>query len=43
LTTGEHFFDLPVMVLTLSLVFLAAMLGVVLMNVKNGKRGVDNG
>jgi cytochrome bd-type quinol oxidase subunit 2 len=31
LTTGEHFFDMPVMVLTLSLVLLSAMFAILLM------------
>jgi len=30
LSTGEHFFDLPVLVLTLSLVFLAALFAILL-------------
>jgi cytochrome bd-type quinol oxidase subunit 2 len=42
LTSGEPFFDMPVVMLALSLVFLSAMFAVVLMQVRNGKRSVDN-
>lgn len=35
LTTGEHFFDLPVMVLTLFLVFLSAIFAILLVNLKD--------
>jgi len=38
LTAGEHFFDMPVMVLMLSLVFLSAMFAILLMTWR-GKRG----
>ena len=42
LTSGEHFFDLPVMMLALSLVFLSAMFAVLLMQVRTGRRSIDN-
>jgi len=42
LTSGEPFFDMPVVMLALSLVFLSAMFAVVLMQVRNGKRTMDN-
>ncbi len=35
LTQGEHFFDLPVMVLTLFLVFLSAIFAVLLVSVRD--------
>ena len=37
LTTGEHFFDMPVMVLTLSLVLLSAMFAILLMTWRGGR------
>jgi cytochrome bd-type quinol oxidase subunit 2 len=39
LTTGEHFFDMPVMVLTLSLVLLSAMFAILLMTWRGGRSG----
>jgi cytochrome bd-type quinol oxidase subunit 2 len=39
LTTGEHFFDMPVMVLTLSLILLAAMVAILLMTWQGGRHG----
>jgi cytochrome bd-type quinol oxidase subunit 2 len=42
LTSGEHFFDMPVMMLALSLVFLSAMFAAVLMQGKSGRRSMDN-
>lgn len=38
LTTGEHFFDMPVMLLTLSLVMLSAIFAVLLVSFQ-GRRG----
>jgi hypothetical protein len=38
LTTGEHFFDMPVMVLTLSLVLLSAMFAILLMTWRGRRR-----
>jgi hypothetical protein len=38
-TTGEHFFDMPVMVLTLSLVLLSAMFAILLMTWRGGRSG----
>jgi len=35
LTTGEHFFDLPVVVLTLFLVFLSAVFAIMLVTLKD--------
>ena len=35
LTTGEHFFDLPVLVLTLFLVFLSAVFAIMLVTLKD--------
>jgi cytochrome bd-type quinol oxidase subunit 2 len=42
LTTGEHFFDLPAMVLTLSLVLLSAMFAILLMTWRGGRRGAED-
>ncbi len=42
LSTGEHFFDMPVMVLMLSLVFLSAMFAILLMTWRDGKRGAGD-
>jgi len=35
LTTGEHFFDLPVIVLTLFLVFLSAIFAILLLTLRD--------
>jgi len=40
LNAGEHFFDLPVMVLTLSLVLLSAIFAVLLVTWRGGRRGM---
>jgi hypothetical protein len=39
LTTGEHFSDLPVAILTLSLIMLSAMFAVLLMTWRGGRNG----
>jgi cytochrome bd-type quinol oxidase subunit 2 len=38
LTTGEHFFDMPIMVLTLSLILLSAMFAILLLTWRGGRR-----
>lgn len=40
LSNGEHFFDMPVMVLTLSLVLLSAMFAVLLVGWRSRERGL---
>ena len=39
LTTGEHFLDMPVVILTLSLIMLSTMVAVLLMTWRGGKNG----
>lgn len=40
LTSGEHFFDMPVMMFLLSLVLLSAMFAILLMTWRDRKQGV---
>jgi len=42
LSTGEHFFDMPIMVLTLSLVLLSAMFAILLMTWKGGRASAED-
>lgn len=42
LTAGERFFDLPVMLLMLSLVLLSAIFAVLLVTWRGGRRGMRN-
>lgn len=42
LTSGEHFFDMPVMVLLLSLVLLSAMFAILMMTWRDRKRGAHD-
>jgi cytochrome bd-type quinol oxidase subunit 2 len=39
LSAGEHFFDMPVMILFLSLVLLSAMFAILMMTWRDAKRG----
>lgn len=42
LSTGEHFLDMPVVVLTVSLLFFSTILGALLMALKDRRRGMRN-
>jgi DMSO/TMAO reductase YedYZ heme-binding membrane subunit len=42
LTSGDHLLDMPVVLLALTLVFLSAMFAVALMQVRSGRRSMDN-
>jgi hypothetical protein len=42
LTSGEHFLDMPVVLLSLTLVFLSAVFAVMLMQMRSGRRSMDN-
>lgn len=42
LSTGEHFLDMPVVVLTLSLLFFSTILAALLMALKDRRRGIRN-
>ncbi|HTX42089.1 MAG TPA: hypothetical protein VMD25_09705 [Acidobacteriaceae bacterium] len=39
LAAGEHFFDMPVMLLTLSMVFLSAIIAILLVTWRGGRYG----
>jgi len=41
LTTGEHFFEMPIIVVTFSLVLLAAMVAILLTTWKRSRRGAS--
>ena len=42
LSTGEHFFDMPVVVLTVSLLFFSTILAALLMALRDRRRGMRN-
>lgn len=42
LSTGEHFLDMPVVVLTVSLLFFSTILAALLMALKDRRRGMRN-
>lgn len=42
LSTGEHFLDMPVVVLTLSLLFFSTILAALLMALRDRRRGMRN-